>query len=76
MSSQSVNIRGSTAIDRIEYDDQSRVLTVHMQPGTKGQSAVSSYMDVPKEVFEEFVKADSHGKFYNTRIREHYPFLG
>lgn len=76
MTKQTVKVKSSSAIQDVTYNDQTKVLSVHMQPGTKGGNDRSDYADVPKEVFEEFLKADSKGRFYNTRIRNNYQFLG
>ena len=31
------------------------------------------YYEVPQEVYEEFLNAQSHGKFYHAYIKEIYP---
>jgi hypothetical protein len=71
-----VKTHGSWAIQDVTYHEIHEELTIHMQEGTKGQGKKLVYSHVPKSVFEEFLKAESKGKFYNSRIRNSYPFLG
>jgi hypothetical protein len=66
-----VKTPGSFAIVDVTYHESVEELSVHMQ---KGQRLV--YANVPKSVFEEFLKTDSKGKFFNERIRNVYTFLG
>ena len=71
-----VKIRESWAIQDITFDEKTLILSVHMMEGTKGQGKTLRYADVPKRVFEEFISAESKGKFFNSRIRNTYPYLG
>jgi fibrillarin-like rRNA methylase len=36
--------------------------------------SIYSYNDVPKQVFNELVQAESHGKFFNQHIRLKYHY--
>lgn len=66
---EKVKVRGSTAIHRIDYTDQ-EVLVIYMVDGSKLE-----YGNVPRSVFNEFLKADSKGRFFNLHIRNTYSFL-
>lgn len=50
-----------------EYDEQEQELDVTFKNG-----AVYTYSKVPKEVYEQFLKAPSQGKFFNANIKETY----
>jgi catechol 2,3-dioxygenase-like lactoylglutathione lyase family enzyme len=59
----------STAIDEISWGDRSSVLIIRFQNGR-----VYRYFDVPKDVYDAFLTADSKGHFFNKRIRDHYAY--
>lgn len=69
-------VRGSSAITKIEHDAKTKILTVHMQDGPKGQGRVLNYANVPRDVFQAFTAAESKGSFFNSHIRNDYPFVG
>ena len=71
-----VKVNASWAVQDVTYHESVEELTVHMQDGPKGQGKKLVYGMVPKKIFEEFLKAESKGKFFNSRIRNVYPFLG
>lgn len=48
---------------QLELDNHGRPQMVHHQP-------------VPQRVFEELQKAPSKGGYYNSDIRDKYPFVG
>jgi hypothetical protein len=75
MSKQTVKVRTSWAVQEVTYDDSSQTLTVHMQEGSQGQGKYLRYSPVPLTVFNEFVQAESKGKFFNSRIRNTYPYI-
>lgn len=54
----------SSNVARSEYDDQTRVLTVHFHSG-----GVYDYADVPPEKWNGLRGSDSPGKFINTHIK-------
>jgi hypothetical protein len=66
----------SMAIQDITYNEGTRELIIHMEEGSKGGGKKLLYTEVPKEVFEGFQQADSKGKYFNSHIREKYPYLG
>lgn len=54
----------SSFIEHFTYDHETRVLHVKVRGGQR-----YGYADVPEDVHEAFVQADSHGKFFNRHIR-------
>ena len=57
----------STVIRRFDYLPALRALDVEFVSGRHYR-----YTDVPAEVAEAFRAAFSKGRFFNTRIRDHY----
>jgi hypothetical protein len=59
----------SEAIDEITYDATRSTLFVRFRHG-----GWYSYFAVPARVYEAFVSAESHGRFFHDKIRDRYPF--
>ena len=59
----------STAIREIDYDADRAKLLVRFESGER-----YVYVGVPAEVCRSFVEADSKGRFFQSRIRDRYPF--
>jgi hypothetical protein len=59
----------SEAIDTIEYDSVVSTMFVRFAHG-----GWYSYFAVPKSVYEDFLSAGSHGRFFHERIRDRYAF--
>ena len=59
----------STAIQRIDYDAAARQLWVTFTGGN-----TYKYYDVPRAVYESFMRAESKGVFFNGYIRDRYDF--
>ncbi len=59
---------GSSAIQSAEYDPDTRTLTV----GFKGGSLGYTYRQVPPDVWEQLVTADSPGTFWRESIKDQY----
>jgi hypothetical protein len=59
----------STAIQAIDYDAERAKLLVRF---VSGEQYV--YVGVPGEVHRSFLEADSKGRFFQAKIRDHYPF--
>jgi len=57
----------SSVIAAIEYNKETNELIVYWNRG--GQQ---SYYNVPKEVFDNFLNADSVGVFFNANIKGKY----
>jgi hypothetical protein len=60
----------STAIRRFDYDPGRQILSVWFEPrGTR-----YDYADVPSALVAEFRRAGAKGRFFNTRIRDHFAY--
>jgi hypothetical protein len=60
----------STAISRIVYEPETLTLNVWF----KESGERYRYYDVPPRVHEAFRKAASKGRFFNSYIKDRYPF--
>lgn len=58
----------STVIRRFDYDPRAQALDVEFVGGRRYR-----YAGVPDEVAAAFREAFSKGRFFNARIRDHYP---
>ena len=59
----------STEIEWIGYEQKRNMLQVEFIEGGTYQ-----YDNVPSVVYEDFLNAPSHGRFFETEIKGHYPF--
>lgn len=59
---------GSSHIDSIGYNEDSKELLVKFHNGTY------SYRNVPRSVFDAFKNAPSYGKFFEKEIKGQYQF--
>jgi len=59
----------STNLSRIRYDDSKNILEIEFQGGR-----VYQFFDVPKQVFEGLLNAESKGKFFHEQIKGHYRY--
>lgn len=59
----------SSNISEVGYDDEQKELFVKFNSGKTYQ-----YYDVLAEVFDDFLQADSHGKYFNANIRNAYAY--
>jgi len=59
----------SSSIAAIGYSATERALWVQFVSGRTYR-----YADVPKDVHEEFLRADSKGRYFNSEIRDSYAF--
>ena len=57
----------SGAISEVEYHNKKEEFEVHFRDGT-----MTTYKKVPKNVYANFLKAESKGKFFNYNIRGVY----
>ena len=62
-------IKASSNIQKFTYEENFNELWVYFNNRT-----VYKYLDVPKEVYENFLKADSLGKFLNSDIKPNYKY--
>jgi len=59
----------SSVIKSVEYDEDAHELDVKFITGKTYR-----YREVPPEVYERLLDADSKGKFFNERIRDSFEF--
>lgn len=59
----------STAIRQIRYEPDHSQLTVVFQSGRR-----YAYYGVPREIYSAFRAAASRGAYFNTEIRDRYPY--
>jgi len=59
----------SSAIRQIGYDKSTQMLGIVFDGGNSGQ-----YSGVPIDVYNEFIKAPSIGKYFNQFIKDKYSF--
>jgi hypothetical protein len=57
----------SSAMDAVKYDDLMEVLTIQF-----GNGRTYDYLDVPPEVYEDFLEAASKGSFFRRNIEDTY----
>lgn len=66
MNRQSVE---SSNLASIGYDSENEILEVEFNHG-----GVYQYFDVPENVFDELMNADSHGFYFSANIRNDYEY--
>ena len=59
----------STEIEWIGYEQKKRMLQVEFIAGS-----VYQYDNVPESVYQDFLQAPSHGRFFASQIKDQYSF--
>lgn len=59
----------SREIEWIGYEQDRNLLQVEFIVGS-----IYQYQDVPKNVYEQFLQADSYGRFFEHKIKGQYPY--
>jgi len=59
----------SSNLASIGYDPSSKILEVEFKHG-----GVYQYFDVPENIYEELMNADSHGVYFSANIRNDYEY--
>ena len=59
----------SEAIDEIRYDADRALLFVRFAHG-----GWYGYSDVPKQIYDAFIAAESHGRFFHQHVRDRYEY--
>ena len=62
-------IVASSNLRSVGYDEATHTLEIEFQNGR-----VYRYLEVPREVYEGLMKADSLGRYFNEYIRDDYPY--
>lgn len=60
----------SSNLESVGYDPTTQVLEVEF----RANGRVYQYYDVPAEVYDELMEADSHGRYFDTNIRDSYHY--
>jgi hypothetical protein len=60
----------SSNIEEIGYTPETKVLEVLFKAG-----GTYKYYDVPQEVYDDFVKAESVGKYFQANVKGVYEFI-
>ncbi len=66
MKRKSVN---SSNLSSIGYDSENEILEIEFNHG-----GIYQYFDVPEEVYEELMSANSHGQYFAANIRNDYEY--
>ncbi len=59
----------SSNLASIGYDSENEILEVEFNHG-----GIYHYFDVPHDVYEELMNAESHGKYFSANIRNDYEY--
>lgn len=59
----------SSNLASVGYDEERQILEVQFKHG-----GVYQYFDVTKDVYDELMSADSHGKYFSANIRNDYEY--
>ena len=59
----------SSAVDKVGYDAPRRLLRLMYTNGR-----VYDYFDVPPNIYDELLQAESVGEFVNLEIKPHYDY--
>jgi hypothetical protein len=60
----------SSALERVSYDEESHTLCATFRESHR----TFVYQDVPQEVYDGLIFADSLGRYFNAHIRGHFPY--
>lgn len=59
----------SSQLSSVAYDPESKILFIKFQNQT-----VYSYSEVPVEIYEQLIAAESVGKFFNANIKTSFKY--
>ncbi len=59
----------SSNLASIGYDEDNQILEIEFNHG-----GVYQYFDVPEDVYEDLMNADSHGKYFVANIKDDYEY--
>ena len=59
----------SSNLAAVGYDPNTKILEIEFHGGS-----VYAYSDVPQDIFDELMSAESHGKYFNANIKDKYPY--
>jgi len=61
---------GSSTMKSVGYGAKSRILEIEFESG-----AVYQYLGVPARIYEQLLGAESKGRYFNSEIRDVYPYV-
>ena len=59
----------SSNLASVGYDSNNQILEIEFKDG-----GVYQYFDVPEDVYEALMSADSHGKYFSANIRNDFNY--
>lgn len=59
----------SSNLSKVRYEDRTGTLEIEFQGGR-----IYQYFDVPKQIYESLLTAESKGKFFQQQIKGHYRY--
>lgn len=59
----------SSHLERVRYDEDSMVLEIEFHGGDQYQ-----YFDVPKNIYEGLISANSKGGYFHNNIKGHFRY--
>jgi hypothetical protein len=73
MSFENLTLKESRSIAAAAYDRDEETLRITFKPNKAERRARTyDYLEVPPDVVDEFLDAESHGQFVNWRIKPNY----
>lgn len=60
----------SSNIESIGYDESKEILEIEFKRGN-----IYQYKGVPDNIFQNLLRAGSHGKYFNVHIKDKYPTI-
>ena len=60
----------STTMRSVGYEAKSRILEIEFDSG-----AVYQYLGVPTRIYDDLMRAESKGRYFNNEIRDGYPYV-
>ena len=60
----------SSALEQVSYDEKAHTLCATFRETHR----TYVYEDVPQEIYDGLIFADSLGRYFNTHIRDHFSF--
>lgn len=60
----------STTMRSVGYQAKSRILEIEF-----GSGAVYQYLGVPARIYQQLLRAESKGRYFNSEIRDVHPYV-
>jgi len=70
-----LSLKESSSIAAAAYDRRKRILQVTFKPGRAShRGGTYDYFEVPSNIVDEFLKAESLGRFVNWQIKPRFKY--